>query len=77
MVLAQVCVVTAAGLAIGLPATLGLKRIVGSLLFGIRPADPTSLIFAGAAVAGAALVAAYIPARRALRIDPVRALHYE
>jgi predicted permease len=77
MALAQVCLVTAAGLAIGLPATLALKRVIGSLLFGIQPADPASLVFAGVAVAAVALIAAYVPARRALLIDPVRALHYE
>jgi ABC-type antimicrobial peptide transport system permease subunit len=63
-----------AGLAFGLPAAWLVSRLMQDLLFGVTPADPTT--FAGMAVAlGAmAMVAAYVPARRASRLDPTRTL---
>jgi putative ABC transport system permease protein len=65
------------GIAIGIVASLAVTRLVSSLLFGIRANDP--LTFAGVAVllSLVALAAAYIPARRAMRVDPVTALRYE
>ena len=67
----------AVGLAVGLPAALGLARAVQSQLFGVHFADP---LIIGAATLGlglAATLAGYLPARRASRIDPVTALRYE
>jgi len=77
MLLAQMAITVAAGLAIGLPVTWMLTRIVESQLFGITAHDPGSLVFACAGVALVAMIAAFLPARRAMRIDPVRALRYE
>ena len=77
MLLGQVAVTIAAGLALGLPATWVLTRIVESQLYGIKPHDPASLVAASAAVTAVAMLAAFLPARRAMRIDPVRALRYE
>jgi ABC-type antimicrobial peptide transport system permease subunit len=77
MILGQVAVTTAAGLAVGVPATLALTRIVQSQLYGIEAHDPFSILAAAAGVTAVALLAAFFPARRAMRIDPVRALHYE
>ena len=77
MLLGQVAVTVGAGLAIGLPATWMLTRIIGSQLYGIEPHDPVSMAMACAGVIGVALLAALVPARRAMRIDPVRALRYE
>jgi len=77
VLLTQVCVVTGVGLAIGIPATLALKRIIRAFLFGIEPTDAASLAFASAAVVAVALLAAWLPARRAMGIDAVRALHHE
>jgi predicted permease len=65
------------GVVIGLAGTLGLMRLVTSLLYGVRPADPPTLAGAALVLAGTALLASYIPAWRAARVDPMVALHYE
>ncbi|HYW44518.1 MAG TPA: FtsX-like permease family protein, partial [Bryobacteraceae bacterium] len=77
LILAQVAVTTAAGLLIGIPATRALTRLVASQLYGIQPQDPLSLAGAAVAVVAIAMVAALVPARRAMRVDPVRALRCE
>ncbi len=63
--------------AAGLPLTWALTRIIESQLYGVKPHDPLSLLAASAAIAVAAILAAFLPARRGIRIDPVRALRYE
>jgi hypothetical protein len=65
------------GVAIGLVVALGTGRLVSSLLFGLAPADPATIPSATAALVLVASVAGYWPARRASRLDPVRALRYE
>jgi putative ABC transport system permease protein len=77
MLLGQVAVTILAGLAAGLPATWALTLVIESQLYGIRAHDPLSLLIASGGVTAVALVAAFLPAHRALRIDPVRALRYE
>lgn len=67
----------AIGIAGGLVATLGLTKFMSTLLYGVRPADPLTLIAVALLLGGIALVAAYIPARRATAIDPIVALRYE
>ncbi|MBI2149277.1 MAG: ABC transporter permease, partial [Acidobacteria bacterium] len=65
------------GILIGVAAALALARLVGFLLYGITPSDPAAFVAAIAVLAGAALLACYIPARRAMHIDPVAALRSE
>ena len=77
MVLREVCVLAAVGLAIGVPTALGTSRFVESFLFGMKPNDPRALALAAAVLSLAALVAGYGPARRASRVDPMIALRHE
>jgi ABC-type antimicrobial peptide transport system permease subunit len=77
MVLRQLFVLFAVGLAIGVPAALGLSRFVESLLFGIKSNDPRALSLAVAILLSATLLAGYVPARNASRIDPMTALRHE
>jgi putative ABC transport system permease protein len=61
----------AVGIAIGVAGALAMSRALSALLFGITATDPVTFVLAAAALAVAALAAAYVPARRAGRIDPV------
>lgn len=65
------------GLAIGLAGALLVTRVFSSLLYGIKPTDPLTFVAVSMALAAVALLASYIPARRASRIDPMTALRYE
>jgi len=65
------------GLAAGLAATYPLTRIIANMLFGVTRNDPWTIAAATLALLLAAAAAAFLPARRATRIDPMRALHYE
>jgi predicted permease len=65
------------GMAIGLALTLAAGRALSSLLFDLAPADPLSILSAAAALALVAAFAAFWPARRAARLDPVQAIRYE
>jgi ABC-type lipoprotein release transport system permease subunit len=67
----------AAGLGIGLLAALGLTRLMQSLLYGVEPTHPAAYGAAALLLAGVALLASYIPARRAARVDPTVALRAE
>jgi putative ABC transport system permease protein len=65
------------GLAIGLAGAFGLMRVISSLLFGVTSRDPLTFVAVAALLALVALLACYIPARRATRLDPLSALRHE
>ena len=77
MVLKQAVVLLAAGLALGFTASLATDRLLESLLFGAAPLDPGVLGLSVLLVAFTGMLAAYLPARRATKIDPLLALRYE
>jgi putative ABC transport system permease protein len=66
-----------AGVGIGLAAALGLTRLMKGLLFGVSTLDPVTFVVVVPLLAGVALIACYIPARRAMRVDPLTALRSE
>ena len=68
---------TGAGLAIGFVAALALGRVLAGLLYGITPTDPATLLTVALFLAGVAMLATYLPARRAARLDPMVALRAE
>jgi putative ABC transport system permease protein len=77
MVLRQGIALALGGVALGLIGSAGLTWLLSSMLFGVRPTDPLTLACVAALLTGVALLASYIPARRATRVDPLVALRYE
>ncbi|HXQ98095.1 MAG TPA: ABC transporter permease [Candidatus Limnocylindrales bacterium] len=77
MVLRESLLLVLIGVAIGLPAVVAAGRLITSLLFGITPADPLALFLATGLMFLIGALASYIPANRAMRIDPMMALRYE
>ena len=77
MILSESARVIFVGLAIGVAGALAVTRLLSSLLFAISPADPLTFAAVGGILALVALAAAYVPARRAMRVDPIIALRHE
>lgn len=77
MVMREVLTLLGVGIAIALPASWLITQAIRSQLYGIEPSDPISMVAATLAIALVAMLAGYIPARRATKVDPLRALRYE
>jgi predicted permease len=77
LVIGQGLALTAVGAAFGIAAALGVTQFLGAMLFGVHPADPLTFAAVAFLLAAIALLACYIPARRAMHVDPIVALRYE
>ena len=77
LVMREVLLLAGIGIAVGLPAAWGLSRYVKSQLYGIAPTDIFTMALATLGIAAVALLSGYMPALRATRIDPMRALRWE
>jgi predicted permease len=77
LVLSQALSLTFVGIAIGLASAAAMTQLLASMLFGVKPTDPLTYLAVVALLGVVALAASYIPARRAMRVDPIVALRYE
>ena len=77
MVLRESLILVALGIVIGLAATLAAGRLVATLLYGLAPTDWVTITAATAVMIGVSVLAGYLPARTASRVDPMVALRYE
>jgi ABC-type antimicrobial peptide transport system permease subunit len=77
LVLREVVVMVAAGVTIGAGGALTLTGLAGKILFGLTPTDPSVFVVAASILAVAAVLAAWLPAVRASRVDPLVALRHE
>jgi ABC-type antimicrobial peptide transport system permease subunit len=77
MVLGDIVILVGSGVVVGVPCALFAARLIGNLLFGLSPSDPITLAFVAVVLLGTGVSAAYLPARRASRSDPLVALRCE
>lgn len=77
MILKEAGMLSVAGLVIGTTLALASAQIVKSLLYGLKPRDPLTMVLAVVTLAAVAALASFLPAYRASRLDPLKALHYE
>jgi ABC-type antimicrobial peptide transport system permease subunit len=77
LVLREALTIVLAGAAVGIPAAMGTSHLLKGLLYGLSPIDPPTLLAASLAMCCVATLAAYLPARRASRVDPMVALRWD
>jgi putative ABC transport system permease protein len=77
LIVGQGLKLAALGVVLGTAGAFGLTRLMATLLFGVRPTDPLTFGLIALLLLGVALLASYLPARRALKLDPMIALRYE
>ncbi|MDQ1557189.1 MAG: hypothetical protein QOD32_249 [Pyrinomonadaceae bacterium] len=77
LVVGQAMLMALVGVAVGLAGALALTRFMSGLLYGVSATDPLIFVSISLLLAAVALVASYLPARRAMKVDPIIALHYE
>ena len=77
MILGQGMMLTIIGIAAGLLGAFGLTRLMATMLFSVKPTDPITFTAVALILLLIALIACYIPGRRATKVDPVNSLRYE
>jgi predicted permease len=77
MVLKDGARMTMVGIMLGLAGALGLTRLIRSMLYGVKPTDPLTFISVASLLGAIAMLACYVPARRAMKVDPIEALRHE
>jgi len=77
LVIKQGLALASVGVVVGLSASYLLTRLLASLLFGVKPTDPATFVMSALLLGSTALLASFLPARRATKVDPLVALRYE
>jgi len=77
MVLRETLLLALAGLAVGVPCTFGASHLLGHMLFGVPANDPVTLIAVAFTLIAVAVIAGFVPLRRAMQVDPMVALRHE
>ncbi len=77
MVICETLMMVVPGVAIGIPAAIAAARVLSSMLYNLKPGDPFTIAVSAAVLIAIAVLAGYLPARRASRVDPMEALRYE
>jgi ABC-type antimicrobial peptide transport system permease subunit len=77
MVLKDGARMTLVGVVVGVVGAMGLTRLMASMLFGVRPTDPLTFIAVTSLLCAIAMLACYVPARRAMKVDPMEALRHQ